>query len=228
MSFKKIIGELLWKCPVTKKYMRDRADKITRDILQKNGYMLIEEIQNALKITNEIFFMDFGTLLGIIREGRIISHDMDIDVGVNITNPNTIENIRKSLIDAGCSFCYENIIEGFGIGQDTFSKYDIHFDIYYYYENEGVADVLTLFRRDNKVYSDDKWEVVKLTSKPVINTKLYSFMNVKVNVPENYEEHLVNRYGNNWRIPDKNYIYWDSFSSTITDLQGYMQEVEND
>lgn len=233
MRLKEMIKTMLRNNPLTRKFFLEWEKKKTEvylmeknRILHEHGYKLIDEVQNALVGCGEIFFFDFGTLLGIIREGRIISHDMDMDVGVRIKDENTIERIRKALISAGCKHESVNYIDGELIGQDTFAKYGIEFDIYYYRDDGNISEVLTLFRDPQKEYKGDLWDVVSLKSKPVLNTVLYEFQGRMVSVPEFYEEHLVNRYGPNWRVPDKNYVYWDSFSSTITNKKGYMKKAD--
>lgn len=233
MNFREIIKATLRYNPITRRLFLNWEEKrIERFFMEKNrilhehGYKLIGEVQNALTGCDELFFFDFGTLLGIIREGKIISHDMDMDIGVRIKDNNTINNVRRALSMAGCIHETVNYIDGSLVGQDTFIKYGIEFDIYYYRDDGDVSEVLTLFRDPQKEYKDNLWDVVSLTSKPVLNTVLYEFQGRKVNVPEFYEEHLVNRYGANWRIPDKNYVYWDSFSSTITNKKGYMKKVD--
>lgn len=233
MVAKETIKGILRNNPLTRKPFIEWEKKRTEEyfkeknrILHECGYRLIDEVQSALVDIDEIFFFDFGTLLGIVREGRIISHDMDMDVGVHIKDQNTIGRIRKALISAGCKHESVNYIDGELIGQDTFVKYGIEFDIYYYRDNGDISEVLTLFRDPQKEYKGDLWDVVSLKSKPVLNTILYEFQGIQVNVPEFYEEHLVNRYGPNWRIPDKNYIYWNSFSSTITNKKGCMKKIK--
>lgn len=230
-KIKDVIKSILRNNPITQKkfskWEKERtaiAIEKRNNLLHANGYTLISDLQLVLSKSNIQFFWDAGTLLGIIREGRIISYDMDIDLGINIKNEATINSIRTCLTENGCTFVSENIVENFGIVQDTFKKYGVEFDVYYYYP-EGEHDITYfLYRKPQKQYKSNLWDVVKVTNKPVCNTIMYPFKNFYVSVPELYEEHLANRYGINWGTPDENYIYWEGVSTIPIENKGFMNK----
>jgi hypothetical protein len=48
-------------------------------------YKLLDATSLALKESGIPFYLDCGTLLGCIREGRILSHDTDVDVTIHLS-----------------------------------------------------------------------------------------------------------------------------------------------
>jgi len=51
----------------------------------QNFYKLLDATSLALKESDIPFYLDCGTLLGCIREGRILSHDTDVDVTIHLS-----------------------------------------------------------------------------------------------------------------------------------------------
>ena len=66
-----------------------------------------EQLQEVTEILNkhEIFYwIDSGTLLGIIREGKLLSGDMDIDISIPHTEKERILNLLPEFEGIGYSF----------------------------------------------------------------------------------------------------------------------------
>jgi len=53
-----------------------------RSAIQKYGFDVLDHIHAVLEKEGIVFFLDFGTLLGIVREGRFIDHDVGLDIDV--------------------------------------------------------------------------------------------------------------------------------------------------
>ena len=148
--------------------------------------LLIARLLNSNNITN--WFAGYGTLLGIIREGSCINNDDDIDI---ICNRNDYDAIKSILGKRGFYFDY-----GHGIGQSRSilktqsTKYHASVDFY-------MAAI------DNEGNFHDTWEMVTWSGCYISNSGLIQrkFFDATVYLPNNYENKLVRRYGNDWRIP---------------------------
>ena len=191
--------------------------------LQKEGLPIIKNVQNMLTEAGYVFFFDMGTLLGIVREGRLLKHDMDIDLAVVVNSEEEKNKLKELFAKNGIMEKFRYSVDGIGIVEQSFSCRNVKFDINYYY-NEGDNDVCYLMycEIENK-YPDGHQDVVKLVCPHIAETQTVSFQGIEINAPKNPEEYLAVRYGENWRIPDKKYIYWKGPSAVLTDYIGYRE-----
>lgn len=180
-----------------------------RYVLQHNGEQTIKELQNILEKANIVFFFDMGTLLGIVREGRLLGHDLDIDIAISDNNKETINLVRSTLLNSGCRQKFLYIVDGIGIVEESYVINNIKFDINYYKTDQNHSKCYLLYTSHGKKYKDElKLSVVELSCSPIADIEKISFADTKINIPQNAEHYLAERYGENWRIPDKNYIYY--------------------
>lgn len=99
-------------------------------------------------------FVNFGLLLGIVREKDYISHDSDVDMC-----------IKQELITPEQEILYRNYLKDEGILTDTRDKYSVRPD-------EDGYDELQLFERDEKkvkyvIKCAEKGEIADYYGKPV-------------------------------------------------------------
>lgn len=193
--------------------------------IQNNGNAVIEKIQKVLCENDIFFFFDMGTLLGIVREGHIIKHDLDIDVAVYVDSEEEKEFVRDILVSSGAVQTRHFSIDEIGIVEQSFVYCDVKFDICYYSAAEEFDYTYLMYSDPTKTYVNGELSVVELNCPHICKTELYKFGNIMINVPEQYEEYLAYRYGKNWRIPDKNYVYWRGPSTAITDFLGRFEEL---
>ena len=64
---------------------------LKRKNVQKYGIEVLCELKLIFDKLGIINFADFGTLLGLIRDDKLLSHDLDLDYGI-ITETYNIEN----------------------------------------------------------------------------------------------------------------------------------------
>ena len=184
------------------------------------GAQTIFFLEDILSSTN-FFFMDMGTMLGIIREGRILGHDLDIDIAVYVESDSEKERLKSILLDAGCKLKWSFLVEGLGIVEESFIYNDLKFDINYYTREENRDVCYLMYHDPDLVYPDNEMSVVKLSVSSVSCVKKVPFLGREVTVPEDPEKYLSERYGENWRIPDTKYVYWKGPSCEPTDYKGY-------
>lgn len=198
-----------------RKMLKERKQK--RRAIQENGIELVHLLQGLLG--KEKFFFDMGTLLGIVREGKLLGHDLDVDTGIFIEKKEDVQRIREILLQNGCKLARSYAIEEIGVVEDSFLINGIKFDINYYFREER-KDVVYLMYISEKDIIDKKMSVVKLSCSPIDEIEQVDFKGKKINIPKNSKQYLAERYGENWRIPDKNYIYWKGPSAEPTEYRG--------
>lgn len=211
--------------PLTKKlYFQLALQKNTfknrkkRRSIHKNGIQLMKTINEQFNKMGICYFFDFGTLLGIIRDNRLLKHDLDMDVGV-LCEEGIHNKVRKNLLAVGFKLVYEYMIEKCVV-EESYVCFDVKIDINYYF-NSGTKSICYLFyRAPDKEYDDSMLDVVELTCDRIDVTQEVEFNGIFVRIPENPEHLLEQRYGANWRIPDKNWVYWKGPSAKPFEKQG--------
>ena len=187
-----------------------------RKELQQKGIDIMAYVQNVLSKTGKTFFFDMGTLLGLVREGGILKHDLDIDATIlGCSTEESANELRDLFLSEGCLHRYRITVDGIGIVEDTFIYNGIKFDICYYYE-DGDKHLCYLGYKDPKVKYDDIAVVnsVVLACDKIEKTTTIKIGKYSLNIPEEPEKYLVQRYGESWRVPDKGYVYWKGPSAT--------------
>lgn len=200
----------------------EKVKKIRRDNLQKNGVETVKTVQEILESTGVFFFFDMGTLLGIVREGRLLRHDMDIDIAAVVGSEEEKAALREALVARGCAIRYSYSIEELGTVEESFMMSDIKFDINYYIREDDRDVCYLMYEEPGREYKHGELSVVKLSSPHISVLEKKDFNGTMINVPKNAEDYLAVRYGENWRIPDKGYVYWKGPSTSPTDFVGHV------
>ncbi len=161
------------------------GNKCSKDFLNKTLLFIVK-----LLIENNItdWFIGYGTLLGVVRENSCIDQDDDIDIIIHNIH---YDVLKKCLQEHGFVFEY-----GYDIGNST--------KILKTKQSQNFASIdFYMASIDNKGNFHDEWEGVHWSncydeSKQLIQR---SWNNVTLNLPNNYEDKLIKRYGHDWRVP---------------------------
>lgn len=141
---------------------------------------LISNLLNNNNITN--WFIAYGTLLGIVRENSCIDNDDDVDI---ITDINNHDIIKQLFIDNNMVVCNDRT-NFFRVLKNKYAPIDFYF-----------AEV------DKDGNFNDTWENVLWSNCYNSDNNLIEYLwnNTKLYLPFNYEDKLINRYGEDWKIP---------------------------
>ena len=187
----------------------------SRNVFVSNGIDTINIIQTLFTDNDFSFFFDMGTLLGLYRDGRLIKRDMDIDIGVFVNDIETIHRIRNVLIQNNAIQTFAFLSKKRGVIQDAFDYNGIRVDLHYY-RHHLDKDVCYLLYDEN----NENNLVVELGCNPIVEITTFEINDMSINAPKDIEKYLEDRYGLNWRTPDKNYKYWKSAGAKKVDDRG--------
>ena len=196
-----------------------RIDKKKHKMMRKNGLKAMTIINEVFDEYGCLYFFDMGTLLGAIRDHGFIGHDLDIDVAVQLTDDFSRDGFSSFLSKKGFSLKYRYVIDE-DVVEESYIVECVKFDINYYYRKENYDACYLFFRYSDREYPKETFDVVELRCDHILATKKIDFMGLQIPVPQDPEHYLEQRYGSNWRIPDKNYIYWKGPSATVVPLVG--------
>lgn len=194
----------------------------------------LRQVKDILDKSNIEYWLDEGTLLGAVREKSIIAGDHDIDLAIWSTTITEIIPLFNEIGELGIKVYYskmKKLIKLFGKG------YEIDINIYFLkdgkatkiwqiHEHSTIARILDFLIRTSHLNLPN-WlnkQVEKILSKPYlkkcrlvyisipshffINFSTIKFYTTEFRVPANTEKYLGYRYGKDWRIPKRDYVYY--------------------
>lgn len=176
--------------------------------LHNNGVEIINSVENALTDYNLVFFADYGTLLGIIREHDFIKWDNDLDYGIIVDENFDWKNFEKHMNKYGFNKIREfSLIEK--TKEQTYRKGKSVLTVDFFakiYENNDFVTYGFFKKKNYKYNSEQDYHVKRAKCTKVKNTKRVPFLGTYVTIPNNSEEYLTSIYTKNWRTPDPK---WD-------------------
>ena len=146
-------------------------------------------------------FIFFGTLLGLIRDGRPILGDDDVDFYVNKNYYNKFKDLLSSL---GFDLDYSSVpnhTKHFIQVHGHINNIQIRADFYFYDSNTDENFLLEPWNFLAK--PNDKFYMLKLPKPLVFPLKVKSFEGTEVFIPQYPEIVCEFLYGKNWSIPKK-------------------------
>ncbi len=199
-----------WLKPYYLPFIHRYKFKKQNKALNTHGNDVLLRAKEALESINIHFWLDFGTLLGVYRDGRLISHDFDIDIAVflNDYSPKIEEVMQKY------GFKYERklvVDDGKYALEQGFSYQNVGLDIFYYSLNNDQVAYCHLFP-----LNEDKEFIIRELYTTYTGFKKVHFLNTEFNIPKDTNLRLTETYGEDYRIPVTNwYTPDDALNSKI-------------
>jgi len=168
---------------------------------------LLLDLCPALQKAGYYYWLDFGSLLGIHRDGDLILHDNDIDLA--ILNPQW-DQIHSRLSCSLPQYTVKLEFPSDADGQTTFLRV---------YCSLGFADVFGAVELEDKGLLVDcgHGEMNCIPTELVLPTKCIEFKGVEIQVPRDLNGTLQLRYGPTWRVPR----YMDKGADTVEEKKTY-------
>ncbi len=193
---------------------RRLAERQNRAV-QQYGLEAMRRVQEVLEAGGYRFFFSCGSLLGIVREGGMIPHDLDLDIALEPGPDFSWEALDGLLKAAGFIRQRSFLLDGEVLESTWFYKH-VGVDIYTFHR-EGENMVSPFFYRRSQERYSERWEhdfaemvdphYLCVEKKPVRAADGQVF---EVSVPDNYEAVLAANYGPNWRVPDPHWDLWQA------------------
>jgi len=155
-------------------------------------------------------YLTWGTLLGAIREGDFIAHDVDVDLAYLSAKSNDFEILEEHELIV-------RVLDARGLRVRPHSRGQMHVDMSAAAGSaQGQAfdlDLWTSWTRDGRYfhYPDIKGE---LAAPQVAPLRRHTFRGHAVLVPACAEAVLAQFYGSQWRVPDAAYAWYPRYDST--------------
>ena len=189
--------------------------------LQSKGYEYLPKVEHVLRAKGIQCFLIYGTLLGIVREGKFIGHDDDIDLGIVENDDFSWNKVQEALSEIGMQKKHQFSLDG-KITEQTYRKKNLSIDFFLVEAHGDKSYSHGYFRREDEQYESlDQFSVRRRIISRIDGTTEYICESGKFQVPQNYELFLREVYGENWRVPDPS---WVTDAAYLENKYGYQEK----
>lgn len=193
--------------PFWRMYEKRRHNNLIKAI-RTSGLSFLTTLYAEAQKSNVEFWLDFGTLLGAIRNKGFISHDFDIDLAAWLKDKDAVNRLMTA---CGAKrvrrFVSDNLSTAY---EETYSYKGILVDIFYYTKGDNIATCNSFGAFDGELKENNAnsegWQVKEITV-PFTSLMETPFYDTKLPVPSNAHDILLCHYGPHYMIPNPNYDY---------------------
>lgn len=152
-------------------------------------------LQELVASLGHAIFLAFGTLLGYAREGRLLSHDKDVDVGI-FDWPSQFD-LARLLLESG-EFAVDTSVLG---GKGTYVFPVVH------RATNVTIDIFVFYREGDQVVTGvkNRFGYLQRFAYTPFGLVEVDFRGIKINAPDAIDRILTESYGN-WRVSDPDYL----------------------
>lgn len=203
-----------------------KIEEAKRRALRENGLKTVEEIEASLESCGVKYFLDFGSLLGMIREQKFMEHDNDIDYGIYIDNSFSWDMLEDILVRQGMKQVKQYRYKGL-IMEQTYKNRDLSVDFFLHWREGGYDNTYVFFKKKGFTYkSPNDYHVSQLKMYDFKHIKSVSISDISFNIPCEPEKYLASVYTEQWRIPDPNWVSekgpaWNELSGEFAQREIY-------
>lgn len=164
--------------------------------------LALKAIEQIHETTNGKAFLNFGTLLGCVRNNAFIPWDHDLDIG--ILREDFEPQHFQALLERGFRWRPSRNAQrwrGSSLANDDVGNYS--HSKFKFGSVKLDIDVFVKGTADENYYCQFRKKVFRVEGR-LINTFVdHLFQGVKVRIPKNYQDYLAYVYGEGWRTPDR-------------------------
>ncbi|MDW0114033.1 LicD family protein [Sporosarcina saromensis] len=196
--------------------IKDRYDKkqyqYAQDNVKAQGLQLLLLLKESFQEIEQDFWLDYGTLLGAIREKDFIGHDKDLDIGTFDFPDDVKKQLEGILLRKGFVKYKQYELDG-KIIEESYSYNGAHVDFFYYHQKEeGKVWCYFCEMGNNLSFSNsEKYQIATGYNNHIVTSRFnglmpYEFKGEMFTIPSNYEEYIIDNYGETYMIVNENWV----------------------
>jgi SAM-dependent methyltransferase len=192
--------------PSGRSLVLDKWGRLTRPLSAEASGVIDELMDEVVRVMDVLrykagvpAYICYGTLLGAVRNGKLIGHDNDIDIAYVSEHPHPVDVVREG-------YRVERILrdEGWVVRRGSGVRLNVRLKL-----RDGsmrFVDVFTSHWVEGVLYipSDTGYRTPRETILPLSTVEL---MGRRVPAPADPETLLAATYGESWRVPDPSFMY---------------------
>jgi SAM-dependent methyltransferase len=165
--------------------------------------LLLDEVESLLRFLDDQVgvpaFICYGTLLGAVRNGRLIGHDNDVDIAYLSDKAFPVDVVREG-------FRVERMLKAAGWRVRRGSGTRLNVQVRLGDGSVRFVDIFTAHWVEGRLYipSDTGFELPRTTMLPLTTVELHGR---PLPAPADPETLLAATYGEGWRVPDPAFQY---------------------
>lgn len=188
------------------------------ETFSKHGFEVLRKITVALNKKEVKYWLDYGTLLGIIRNQGILKHDDDIDLGMMATDYS--EEIDEIFLKEGFILVSTvHLKQDNTLVQKVFTFNEVRVDLFFYFK---AHNKMFSYAADNRTYLLNKYHLKQgeyLAIKSAFSyqtTKQIRVNGACFSIPSAPRKYLQEAYGD-WETENKNFDYLFDSKAVVID-----------
>jgi SAM-dependent methyltransferase len=184
----------------------DKWGRLTRPLSDEDDDVVDQLMVETLRLVDVLAdkagvpaFICYGTLLGAVRNGKLIGHDNDLDIAYASEHPHPVDVLREG-------YRVERVLKeaGWVVRRGSGTRLNVRLRL-----ADGsmrFVDVFSAHWVEGVLYipSDTGFRLPRSTILPLTTVELLGHA---VPAPADPETLLTHTYGENWRVPDPSFKY---------------------
>ncbi len=167
---------------------------------------MLHDVTTIFEKHNIRYWLDFGTLLGIVREGRILPWDDDMDISIFEEDRQKVHDIVMPEIKKLNYRIYSRYhhIDDDVLKYGDFRAFRVRNYRWFFFRGYVKIDIFVMYKKGDYYYWYELGNKHKIPSYLVKEFDQIEFNGKLYTKPKDHDAYLTYHYGN-WRVPNKEY-----------------------